>query len=213
MTIKPNELTGSGYELLNKLEHKELVPFIRTYIKKRTRFSVIYYLANLLALALVVIYFVCGHRLPGYDVGDRFNQFAYGLALAFALVPLHEYIHVLAYRSQGAKHTSIDANLKKLYFMAIADQFVANRKEFQTVALAPFLIINGGMLMLLFFTNTAWSLPITGALLAHTAMCSGDFGLLSYFDFHKHLEVVTYDDVQNKVSYFYGRTAEKHSDA
>jgi len=60
------------------------------------------------------------------------------LAIAFALIPSHEYIHVLAYKSKGAKNTSCDANLKKFYFMAIAYRFVANKKEFQIVALAPF---------------------------------------------------------------------------
>jgi hypothetical protein len=41
--------------------------------------------------------------------------------------------------------------------------------------------------------------------LTHTAFCSGDFGLLSYFDFNKDKEVVTYDDRAGKVSYFYGK--------
>lgn len=44
-----------------------------------------------------------------------------------------------------------------------------------------------------------------GVLLAHTAMCSGDFGLLSYFEFNKEKNVVSYDDVENKISYFYAK--------
>ena len=87
---------------------------------------------------------------------------------------------------------------------APADQFVANKKEFQIVALAPFVVITSVGLVLLFFTTPLWSMTVLGALLTHTAFCSGDFGLLSYFDFHKDKEIVTYDDKESRVSYFYG---------
>jgi len=36
-------------------------------------------------------------------------------------------------------------------------------------------------------------------------MCSGDFGLFSYFEFHKTKDVVTYDDVEKQITYFYAR--------
>lgn len=208
MKIKPDELTDQGYVLLDQLGHNELVPFIRTYLKKRTRYALFYYLSNLIVFGLTGFYFIQGSRLPGFDFGDRFTHFAYGLAVAFALLPLHEYIHVLAYKSQGATNTSYDANLKKFYFMALADKFVASKKEFEIVALAPFITITTILVMLLFAAPSSWNLTITGTLLAHTAMCSGDFGLLSYFEFRKDQQVVTFDDVETKTSYFYGRSDE-----
>lgn len=213
MKIRPDQLTENSYILLDKLGHKELVPFIRTYMKKRTKYSVFYYLSNLIVLGLAGYFFVDGYNLPGYNLGDRFTHFSYGLAIAFLLLPLHEYIHVLAYKSQGATNTSYDANLKKFYFMALADKFVANKKEFEIVALAPFTIITTVLTVLLFLVNPDWTLTIIGALLTHTAMCSGDFGLLSFFEFHKDKETVTYDDVENKISYFYGRTGKRKTTA
>jgi len=39
MEIKPEELEEHNYVLLDKLGHKELVPFIQIYIKKRTKYS------------------------------------------------------------------------------------------------------------------------------------------------------------------------------
>jgi len=33
------------------------------------------------------------------------------------------------------------------------------------------------------------------------------YGLLSYFEFHKDKQPVTYDDVESKTSYFYGKKA------
>lgn len=204
MKIKPAELTGHGFVLLDKLEHHDLVPFIRTYMKKKTKYSVFYYLSNITLLALAGYYFTKGYHLPNYPFGERFIHFSHGLAIAFLLVPLHEYIHVLAYKSQGAIHTSYDVNLKKFYFMALADQFVANKKEFTIVALAPFILISTTLILLSLLVHPDRIITVIGILLAHTAMCSGDFGLLSYMEHHKDLKPVTYDDIENKISYFYG---------
>jgi len=209
MNIKPDQLTENGFVLLDKLEHTELVPFIQTYMKKRTKYSMFYYIGNFIFFGLTAYFFVQGYNLSTYSFGARFSHFSYGLAMAIALIPIHEYIHVLAYKSQGAINTSYDANLKKFYFMALADKFVANRKEFEIVALAPFVIITTTLICVLLFSNTNWSLTISGVLLAHTAMCSGDFGLLSYFEFYKEKQMVTYDDVESKISYFYGQTSER----
>lgn len=208
MKIRPDELTENGYVLLEKLGHKELVPFIRTYMKKMTKYAVFYYLSNIIVFGLAGYFFADGYNLENYNLGDRFTHFSYGLAIAFLLLPLHEYIHVLAYKSQGALNTSYAANLKKFYFMALADKFVANKKEFEIVALAPFTVISAVLTVLFFLVNPDWTLTVIGTLLTHTAMCSGDFGLLSFFEFHKDQEVVTYDDVENRISYFYGQSAE-----
>ncbi|MBK9290983.1 MAG: DUF3267 domain-containing protein [Bacteroidetes bacterium] len=205
MKIRPEELEEKGYIKLDELGHKELVPFVQTYIKKTTKYSVFYYISNIIIFGVVGYLFVQNYNLPDYSFGERFAHFSYGLAIAFVLLPLHEYIHVLAYKSQGATKTSYDANLKKFYFMALADKFVANKKEFEVVALAPFVIITTILTIALFSVNANWTLTIASILLAHTAMCSGDFGLLSFFEFHKDKEPVTYDDVENKISYFYGR--------
>jgi len=208
MKIRPEELSEKGYVLLDKLEHKELVPFIKTYMSKRTKYSTFYYLSNMIVFGIVGYFFVQDYNLANYSIGNRFTHFSYGLAIAFALLPLHEFIHVLAYKSQGAINTSYDVNLKKFYFMALADKFVADKKEFKVIALAPFIVITTTLLILLFAFKSNWTLTISGVLLAHTAMCSGDFGLLSYFEFNKDKQPVIFDDVENKISYFYGKVDE-----
>lgn len=213
MKIKPDQLTENGYVLLDELGHKELIPFIRANMKKRTKYSVFYYLSNIFIFVFVGYLFVQGNNLPEYSIGDRFTHLSYGLAISFALIPIHEYIHVLAYKLMGASNTSYDTNLKKFYFMALADKFVANKKEFEIVALAPFILITSMLVILLFIANASWILTISGILLAHTSMCSGDFGLLSYFEFNKEKQPVTYDDVENKISYFYGRIGERETTA
>lgn len=209
MNIKPEELIANGYTELESLEHKAMVPFIRKYLNKRTGFSRFYYLSNILLLGFSIYLFLKDFNTVEYDFVTRFNYFSIGIALAFALIPIHEFIHVLAYRSQGAKQTSYAVNLKKFYFMALADKFVANKKEFQIVALAPFVVISTFLLMPIPFVEMNGLLTLVGILLAHTAMCSGDFGLLSYFAYNKKSVVVTFDDTTNGMSYFYGKSAEK----
>jgi len=69
------------------------------------------------------------------------------------------------------------------------------------------------LLLLLIISSYNWSLTILGILLCHTAISSGDFALLCYFEFHRDKEVVTYDNVEEKASYFYGRNIERKTTA
>lgn len=205
MKLTPEQLTENGYELVAELDHMELIPFVRNYMKKRTRFSRLYMWLNICCFTLligIISYVVYTNKL---SFGNSILQICNGMALSFLLVPLHEVLHAFAYKKVGAKSTSYDANWKKLYFMAVADKFVANRREFTIVALAPIVVISSLLLIALPFASLQWRVIISAILLTHTALCSGDFGLLSYFDFMKDTDLVTYDDKENKVSYFYGK--------
>ena len=204
MDIKPESLESNGYVLMEKLEHMELIPFVRLYMSKWTRFAIIYTICNVLVFASAGYYLIRYYKEGVFSMEDGLTHLFYGFAIAFFLLPIHEFIHVLAYKSQGALHTSYDANLKKFYFLAVADKFVANKREFQIVALAPIVVISSLFGVLLFFTSPLWTVTILGTLLVHTAFCSGDFGMLSYFDFHKDKDIVTFDDKEGRVSYFYG---------
>src|SRR6476661_6778084 len=165
MNVHPNELPAKGFVQLDKLSHAELVPFIQRYLKTKTLYSILYYVSNMITFAVAGFLFVRGYSLQTYDIGERFTHFSFGLSLAIALLPMHEYIHVLAYKSQGARKTSYAANLKKFYFMALADKFVANKKEFEIVALAPFVIITSLLVVLMIIVPADWTLTIAGTLL------------------------------------------------
>lgn len=203
MNITPVELQEGNYELIDVLNHKDIVPFIRTYMKKRTIFSLAYVISNVVVFLLIVVIFVVNYKSGKVSFDSALTRLSIGFALAFLLVPLHEYIHALAYKSQGAKKVSYDANLKKFYFMALADQFVANRKEFTIVALPPFLTISISLLLLIAVVNLLWCFTLLGILLTHTAFCSGDFGLLSYLEYHKNEYIVIYDDKAKGLSFFF----------
>jgi len=203
MKIRSEDLISNGYVLTDTLNHEELPTFLRKYLNKRTKISILYYITNFTLLIIISALFIFDIKTKNFDIIDWFLNLFVGFSIAILLIPLHEFLHVLAYKSQGAKNTSFDANLKKFYFMALADNFVASKEEFKVIALAPFIVIT--TILILFLLTTPWKLTILSIMLCHSAMSSGDFALISYFEYHKDKEIVTYDDVAKKISYFYGR--------
>lgn len=206
MNITPEELTENGYVYLDKMEHTNILPFISLYLKKKTPVVIIF--NTCLGFVTGCLLFWGWYCNVNFDlsIGECLNYLSYGIALSFTFVPLHEFIHVLAYKWQGAKHTSYDVNLKRFYFLAIADKFVANKKEFIIVALAPLVVISTGLLLCLLFTGPLWTCTILGALITHGLLSAGDISLISYFQWHKKLEVITYDDKALQTTYFYSKT-------
>lgn len=203
MDLKPQNLKDRGFRLQDVLDHEELIPFIRVYLSKKTRSARIYTLSNALGLGFWLALFVFNYPDPYFKVFKALSYSFYGFVAAFLLVPVHEYLHVLAYKWVGAKNTSFDANLKKFYFMALADDFVANRREFRVVGLTPFVVITACCILGFFLVQGLWLFSLSAMCLTHMTFCSGDFGLMSYFDFHAPKEVVTYDDSREGKSYFY----------
>ena len=205
MKLKPEELEENGYVLLDEMNHAEIVPFVKKFLHKRTWFSSFYYLSVIVSFSFLLFFCVKYYRSGIFTFGNILLQIFIGVLLTLVLIPFHEGIHALAYKSQGAKQTSFDANLKRFYFLAIADRFVTSKREFIIVALAPFLSISLALLVALYLSGVEWKVTLFATLTIHSLACSGDFALLSYFEFNKERNVVTYDDKENKVSFFYGR--------
>jgi hypothetical protein len=210
MKISPEDLEIEGYLQLDTLQHRDLVPFVKRYIYRFAFWPVFYFGFSILMLVVI------GARLgtdlsssPDFILAEALGKTALGFAFAFLLIPLHEYIHAIAYRLCGAKEVSYDADLKKLIFMAMAHRFVAGAKEFSVVALAPFATISLIAFALIPFLSEYHCYAALGLLFTHAAFCGGDFAMLSYLDFHKNKEVVTWDDKKNKVTYFFWKPKPK----
>ena len=206
MRLKPAELTSEGYFLKARLPHDDLIPFLKESLKNKTIIVQCYYGLNLLLILVILIFFAFDYFYdPSFGWGKGIAFISYGILLSFLLVPLHEYLHSLAYKYVGAPNTSYDMNLKKFYFMALADQFVMNNKEFRIVALTPFVCISLLCLVIFLFPLGIFKYTVIAILLTHTAFCSGDFALWNYFESNKSKDLVIYDDVEKRVSYFYER--------
>lgn len=208
MKLTPSQLEAQGYILADTLPHQEMTAFVKTYIRKANLYGLGYYVLLFIQLTVLCYYFLVLHKQDILGLSNAIHRVAISFPLAFLLIPLHEYIHVLAYKSQGASNTSYDVYWRKLVFLAVADQFVANRKEFRLVALAPFVCISTILLPAICITGGALGFTLLCVLFWHSSFCGGDFALLSYFAHHKKLEVVTYDDKASKISYFYTRSLE-----
>lgn len=202
------DLKEPEFLLLDKLTHNDLFSFITKAHKKRNK---IFYLFNTINLVFAIVLFSL--MLKEIVRGDfrfsiEFTYFSYGMLSTLLLIPLHEYIHALAYKYVGAKNTSYDMNLKKFYFMAMADKFVANSKEFRIVILAPFITITVACAVAFFSLDNIWKYFPLGIFFTHTLFCSGDFGLLSYLEDNKLKDIYTYDNKEKGESYFYERIKE-----
>jgi len=202
MQVHPSELADLGYEVDVQLNHKELIPFVKNSLKLKTKSAWFYRCCNFLLFGMLVFIGTAFALSDALSFDDFFSHLGFGAAISFGLIPFHEYLHVLAYKFVGAKNTSYAANLKKFYFMALANQFVANRNEFRIIALTPFVVISAFCLLLMPFVGGLWQITLLGILTLHTAFCSGDFGLLAYMEFHKESNPLTFDDVSESLSYF-----------
>lgn len=207
MKINPDKLTEMGYLPFDTLPHNDLAKFLQPYLFKKNKYVIFYQIATFTPLFLWLGLITGAYLREGFDAD--FLHFFYGFSLAFLLIPLHEYLHALAYRYVGATQISYGADIKKFVFFALADKFVADSREFRIVALTPFVCITLFSIFLCFFLPIQWIYTVLGLIFTHSLFCGGDFGLLSYLWEHREKNLVTFDDVPAKVSYFYMHNSEK----
>ncbi len=124
------------------------------------------------------------------------------LAGSIIVIPFHELLHGLAYIILGAKKIKFGANLQQFFFFVSADRFLVNRKELYFLALLPFGALNIVLLMVALFWLPQYSILFGFLLFSHNLMCIGDFALTNYVTNEKE-EVFTYDEPENKKSFFY----------
>jgi hypothetical protein len=199
MKIKPSELSNSGYELYAQLQHHNIAAFIQPYIFRKNFASIFYWSFNVLVLALSLYkIFTCE-----IGIGASFGRFALGFCALIPLIPIHELIHGLFYKLDGAPSVQYKANFKKFIFYAMSDHYIINFYSFVILAIAPFVIINTLLLIGIITTTGGSPFLFAGALFIHTSGCAGDFALISYFLENDSKRLVTYDDISLGMSYFY----------
>lgn len=120
------------------------------------------------------------------------------------LLPVHEGIHALAYKTLGAKDIRFSGTWRKWAVYTCAHRFVICRKEIIPLALAPLVVITFALLVLAGLLPVArffflWSLWF------HAALCGGDLILVAYALRNQGRELYNFDDVEAGRSYFYER--------
>jgi hypothetical protein len=165
----------------------------------------VYLLFNLLLLFVLLLLAYQDVQKDLMSWGLMLKSFGLGTLLVFTvLIPVHEVIHGLAYRLMGAPKVSYGVNWRKFYFYAVADHFVVGRKPFFIVALAPFAFVSVLAIVLTFFVPVELKGVLFSVLLMHSGACAGDFAMVGFYEQHQHYsEILTFDDVNRKISYFY----------
>ena len=191
-----------GYRHLLTVPFENLLPFLFDNMKPNTKTMSFFYFFLLICILTVFLFLV----QPGYSFAQLFwYGFAGFIASFTVLVPIHEMLHGLAFKTFGAGKLKYGKDLKQMMFYVTVDNFVLNRKQFSVLALTPFTVIT------LFLLFLEWILPNTyiwfslSAIFWHSTMCIGDFSMLAYFEKHKNLDVYTYDDAEKKITFFYSR--------
>lgn len=123
------------------------------------------------------------------------------MVMFIVVLPVHEALHALAYRMAGAREIRWKMLCRYLAAYVVAERFVAGRRVFFFVALAPFVVITPVAIVpaVLF----RWSVLWLTVLLWHTAGVSGDWALMNYYWHHRAREIYTWDEGGR--SFFYAR--------
>ncbi len=194
------------FRQVSMLGYDSILPFVWRNIREINLSSRFYFFINIIYLVLMLGMSISGLLSHNFTAGLVFKYFFLGfLAGSFAVIPVHEAIHGLAYRMKGATGIRFGADFKQMLFYVVADRFVLCRKDFYFVALAPFAVINLISIILMFFTNGYWQLFLITFLLLHNIMCIGDFAMVSFFMKHKGKDLYTFDDHKRRISYIYER--------
>lgn len=204
------QITGDPhFQLLDKLHYDDILDFATEYVRKRTRSMSFYLILVIVFFVLQWSAFLYGILANDMNTVSLLKQFLYGLIISLTIViPFHELIHAFVYFLLGAKKIRFGAVLKHFAFYAVADDFVANRNAFIALAISPFIVVSLLNLAGFIFVHGYASYTYISVLFFHATMCAGDFALLSYFEYHRDKELYTFDDVGNKISYFYFRKPE-----
>ncbi len=194
------DLHESGrYELLRELGFNDIMPFVTEYYwRRRTALTILHVV---LTVAFLGLWLATGLN-NGIALDEWLTSWGSAFILFLTLLPVHEALHGLVYRLCGATDVRYGILWRQAAAYATAHHFVADARQFTWVAVTPFLVINGALLLGAAVLPD-WRALLLGALFWHTTGTAGDFALLNYFRLHRDREMYTYDDADSKKSYFY----------
>lgn len=203
-------LHDPDYSLILELDFNNMIPFVLSNIRRKSFFSFFYLAVNLGLLSLTLYIIILGlmeNQLPWLMI---IKQSIIGiLAGSILVIPLHELLHGVAYRILGARSIKFGADMQQLIFFVTADRHVVSGLELQFLAMTPFVVINIVTVILSLFWFPQLKLLSAIFLFSHNIMCIGDFALANYVVLLK-TKVYTYDEPENKKSYFYAKTDNWH---
>jgi len=206
--LTPEDLLNNPkFELIDKVDYPDLKAFVIKEIGYKSwiirLFSIMQIMAVIILVALTCYY------IFGYIYEDMFKielkTIAITLIFSFTLlIVTHELIHAAAFRLLGKKDIGFGVQLKKFLFYTESNREVLSRKEMLVVALAPLTVISvAGIALYIFVPGISFSLAGLIVFLVHLFFCGGDLAIVSYFLRQRPTEIFTFDDRNEKRSYYF----------
>jgi len=191
------------FELIGTVDHDAIHAWVRPYLFSISPVTIAYWTLNCCVIGWVVL------AWSGVNKGiiDTFSILALGMCSGWILLlPVHEYVHAIAYRATGASDARVVYTLRRLTALCIAPGHVVSGRQFAFVALAPFVVLNSALAIAAFAALPGvFTMVLLGALLIHVGACSGDIAFVQYVWLHRSDELYTYDDSRTPQTYFYRR--------
>ena len=203
MALKVEDLEDeTKYRQILKIPYDDLASFVLDYIRRRTGLMLFFWSVCIAALCLAITIRI---NISGYyPFRNIFFHTILGLlVLPVLYIPVHEFLHVVPFYLSGAKRIRIGVDLKQYLFYVSAHRYVSNREQFRFVAWTPFAVTGIISLFLVFTLPGLWKWSLSLFLFVHTTMCAGDFAMLNLYTLHKGKKIYTWDDVDEKIAYFY----------
>jgi hypothetical protein len=195
---------SNEFSLVKELRFNEIISFVLENIRLNNFCTGFYMFINLLFISFLSGQTVYGFMKDVFSFHSYMSSLGWGaLAGCILIIPFHEGLHALGFLLIGARKIKFGADFKQMIFYATAADFVAGKRGFSIVALAPFVVINLACLPIAIIFGPEGRVFLTIMLLLHNIMCIGDFGMLSFFMRHKDKEMYTFDDPDTKTAWFY----------
>lgn len=191
-----------GYRELLSVPYGSLVDFVLDYLRRKTALMIVFWSVCIFTLVIAVTerFMIAGY----FSMRSILLHSTLGLIVfPLILIPLHELLHVIPFFLTGARKIRVGMDLKQYIFYVTAHRHVASAVQFRFVALVPFLLINLALLILIFMLPGLWKWSLSLLLFVHTTMCAGDFALMNFLWINRKKKILTWDDADQKMAYFY----------
>lgn len=203
MKPTPEEITtGDRYKLILSLEYSEVAEFVLAQLKIRNPVVMLLLLCTTAALIWTVIlsvdiaeYVTFVSILPWSVMGL--------IVFPILLIPVHEALHVLIFFVFGGRDIRAGADIRNFIVYVTAHRHVVESRPFIAIAFFPFAVITSALLISLWHVTHEWQWSLSLTLLAHTTMCAGDFAMGAFYYANRDKRILTWDDADKKIAYFY----------
>jgi len=192
----------SKYRQILKIPYDELALFVLDYLRKKSGLMIFFWSVCIIILGIALTVMI---NISGYFLHRNvlFHSLLGLIVFPVLYIPFHELLHIIPYYLSGARNIRIGMDLKQYMFFVTAHRHVASPLQFRIVALVPFIVTGIAFLLLIFVLPGLWKWSLSLFLFVHTTMCAGDFALLNFYSLNKVKKIYTWDDVDEKIAYFY----------